>query len=231
MTPEEFHQFILTHGIIGFFDEPLTLKSGRQSHFYVNWRSACADAFLLDQLTDAIAAFLQQTGWSFDCLYGVPEGATKPAVIAGLKLARQRPDWQPGQTIIPMGRAKPKEHGNPADRFFIGAPSGRVVVLEDTITTGLSLIQTLDQLLDQNIQVIGALSLTDRMEKRDDGLSVAAAIEQRYQGRIAYRTMSQATDLLAAAIDRQNATPELRQAITEEFERYGTQPLILSDQS
>ncbi|MFW7381099.1 MAG: orotate phosphoribosyltransferase [Oligoflexus sp.] len=221
MDQKAFHRFMIDHQIIGFFSEPLTLKSGRQSHFYVNWRRACSDAFLLDQLTDYMVEFLQETGWQFDCLYGVPEGATKAAVVAGMKLAKLRGVTEPGKLVIPMGRAKPKEHGNPSDRFFIGAPTGRVVLLEDTITTGLSMFQTLDQLLAQNIQVVAVMGLTDRMERRDDGSTVADFLHERYEGRIAYRTMSQATQVLPEAIHTVQPAPLIVAAIEEELKREG----------
>lgn len=226
MDQAAFHRFMIANEIIGFFAEPLTLKSGRQSHFYVNWRRACADAYLLDQLTDFIVDFLDQSGWQFDCLYGVPEGATKPAIVAGMKLARKKADYQIGQTVIPMGRAKPKDHGNPADRLFIGAPSGRVVVLEDTITTGLSLFQALDQLLAQQINVVAVMGLTDRTERRDDGSTVADFLRDRYEGRIDYKVMSRAPDVLPEAIRTIQPPQNIVNAIQEEIKREGRPPEI-----
>ena len=80
-----FNEFILDNRIIGFFEKPITLKSGRKSHFYVNWRDATNDAFLLDKLTDFIVQFIQKNCIECDTLYGVPEGATKTAVLAGMK--------------------------------------------------------------------------------------------------------------------------------------------------
>ena len=35
-----------------------------------------------------------------------------------------------------MGRAKPKQHGSPEDKYFVGEPNGKIVVLEDVTTTG-----------------------------------------------------------------------------------------------
>ena len=36
---ETFDNFILKSDIIGFFKDPITTKSGRLSHWYVNWRN------------------------------------------------------------------------------------------------------------------------------------------------------------------------------------------------
>src|SRR5688572_1915406 len=101
-----FPDFILNNEIIGFFEKPLTLKSGRLSHFYVNWRKSTNDAWMLDQLTDYLVTFMREKNLACETLYGVPEGATKTAVIAALKLAKQSPGFTQGSHVIAMGRAK-----------------------------------------------------------------------------------------------------------------------------
>ncbi len=55
---------------------------------------------------------------------GVPEGATKLGVLASYIWAKGSSDFKPGRFPLPMGRAKPKEHGVPEDRFFVGALGG-----------------------------------------------------------------------------------------------------------
>ena len=225
MTQIPLDDFILENKIIGFFDDPITLKSGRQSHFYVNWRKATNDAYLLDQTTDYLIDFLRTAPFSWNSLYGVPEGATKLAVIASFKWAKAALDFSKDNYIIPMGRAKPKPHGQPADKFFIGQPKGKTVVIEDTATTGLSLLKTLDELLEQGIDVVAAITLTDRMEKRDDGQSVAEEVASRYQGKIQYHTLSQATNLLPKAAQLTPPSPKAQAALTKEFEQYGSRKL------
>jgi len=44
---EKFNQFILENKVVGFFEEPITLKSGRLSHWYVNWRNVAEDVFFI----------------------------------------------------------------------------------------------------------------------------------------------------------------------------------------
>ena len=225
MTDLAFQNFVIDAGVIGFFAEPLTLKSGRRSHFYVNWRKATNDAYQLDQLSDFLAAFVQQNALECDTLYGVPEGASKTAVITAMKLARRAPQFAPGSHVISMGRAKPKEHGDPADRYFIGQPRGRTWVLEDTVTTGLSLFKCLDQLLEAGIDVRGVICLTDRCERRDDGKTVAATLTERYGSRLSYRAMSRAPDLLGLMIRKQKPAPALLSALAAEL---GLSPSDLS---
>ncbi|RZA26436.1 MAG: hypothetical protein EOP10_03610 [Proteobacteria bacterium] len=217
MTTGSFAEFILHHDIIGFHEQPLTLKSGRKSHFYVNWRKASNDAYLLDTLTDFIADYIEREKLPCDTLYGVPEGASKTAVITAFKLAKRAKHFAEDSHIIAMGRAKPKPHGDPKDRFFIGAPRGKTLVLEDTVTTGLSLFQCLDQLLESGVDVHGVLSLTDRSEVRDDGLTAAEYLKKHYHGKIAYYPLSRAPELLKKAVQQRNPNDSLVSVLASEL--------------
>src|SRR3989344_4939326 len=137
---EQFDQFALTNGVIGFCETPIILKSGRSSPWYVNWRKVADDAYLLDQLAGYVLNFTQHHNLSPDCFYGVPEGATKLAVLTQYKWALQSPQFAPGSHSLSMGRAKPKDHGEARDKYFVGSPSGKVIIVEDVTTTGGSLI-------------------------------------------------------------------------------------------
>lgn len=125
----EFNDFILNNNVIGFFKEPIRLKSGRMSNWYVNWRGVMSDVFLVDELSALVLGFMKDLALVPDCFYGVPEGATKLAIIMQFKRARHGATFYgPGKFALPMGRGKPKEHGEPKDRFFLGAPeAGRLL--------------------------------------------------------------------------------------------------------
>lgn len=85
---EEFNKFIEDNNVYGFFQEAITLKSGRKSHFYVNWRNVVEDVFLTDLLSDYLLSFAKSNGLEGDTFYGVPEGATKLGVITQFKWAK-----------------------------------------------------------------------------------------------------------------------------------------------
>lgn len=224
MNKQSFYEFIIKHEIIGIHAEPIKLKSGRLSHFYINWRKASNDAFLLDQLSDYLLAHIKEQGTHIDSIYGVPEGATKLALMTGMKLAKESSLWAPSQHVIPMGRAKPKLHGSLEDKYFIGKPSGKVLVIEDTITTGLSLFEQIDLLFEHGVDVVGICTLTDRMQKRDDQLSVAACINQRYKGSISYTSLSAADEILASLIASKQFDSAIIETIKDEFKQYGIRP-------
>ena len=221
----EFNHFILTHHVIGFFDSPMTLKSGRQSNWYVNWRTVTNDAYLLDHLTDFILDFSQHLNLIPDTFYGVPEGASKLGVLAQHKWAKSSESYKTGSHTISMGRSAPKKHGDPKDRYFIGAPQGQTLIIEDVTTTGGSLITTIESLHAHNISILGAIGLTNRMEKRDDGLSVEDALSSL---NVPYYAMSQATDILPKLLQSNEVSADIQVAVENEFKEFGVEALNLA---
>lgn len=222
---EAFNHFLIDNHVVGFFEKPVTLKSGRQSNWYVNWRTISNDVFMLDRLADFLIAFAEEKGFAPDAFYGVPEGATKLGLLATYKRAKAQEGFRPGSHRLPMGRGRPKEHGAPQDRYFVGEPKGSIVVVEDVTTTGGSLLTVLSQLREIDVRVIAAVGLTNRMERRDDGKSVEEAVAATG---VPYAALSEATDFLPAAYRAFRPGEAIGRAIEEEFRRNGVREVALS---
>ncbi len=220
----KFNKFVLDNGVIGFFRNPIMLKSGRESHWYVNWRTVTGSVYLTDKLTDFVLAFVGHNKLRPDCFYGVPEGATKLAVITQYKWAREQKDYGSGRYVLPMGRGKPKEHGELKDRYFLGMPRGKTIVVEDVTTTGDSLISAIRVLKEADVEVVAAIGLTNRMEKRDDGKTVEQAVKELG---VKYYAMSDATELLPMAYEKLQPGEEIGNKVEEYFKKYGTKEVIL----
>ncbi|MFX0070861.1 MAG: orotate phosphoribosyltransferase [Candidatus Hermodarchaeota archaeon] len=220
-----FYDFIIENKVVGFFDEPLKLKSGRLSHWYVNWRDIAEDVYLLDQLTNYLIAFVEHLKLDIDCFYGVPEGATKLGIITQYKWAKKKPNFRKGVYSLPMGRAKPKEHGNPKDKYYLGIPRGNVVILEDSITTGESLLNTVEKLKELKIDITAVICLTNRNEKRDDGKTVKEILKSMG---IEFYAMSNAIDLLPRVYHIQKPNPIIKTNVESYFKKYGTKQIKLS---
>ncbi|MCI5072160.1 hypothetical protein MRY82_04355 [bacterium] len=159
-----FIDFMLKHKVVGTFDEAIQLNSGRYSNWYVNWRDIAADAYALDLLCDQVLAFCQSQDLQVDTYYGVPEGASKLGFLCQYKYAKQSSNFAPGSHVLSMGRGKVKAHGSPKDQFFLGVPKGRTLVIEDVTTTGMSLVLAIKKLKEAQVDVIGAIALTNRMD-------------------------------------------------------------------
>jgi orotate phosphoribosyltransferase len=219
---EKYLSFILDNRVVGFFDKPITLKSGRTSHWYVNWRTVSSDVFLIDQLSDFLIDFVSDLRLAHDGFFGVPEGATKLAVLSTYKWARIQKNYKEGSHTLAMGRGKPKEHGSPKDRYFVGEPRGNVILIEDVTTTGGSLLETIDRIKAAGASIAAAIGLTNRMELDKNEKGVADAVGEKG---VAYYAMSEATKILPEAIRRFNPSPEIVSAIKNEFLKYGVEAL------
>jgi orotate phosphoribosyltransferase len=221
---EEFNRFIQENNVYGFFEDAITLKSGRKSHFYANWRNVVEDVWLTDRLAEYVISFTESIGLRVDTFYGVPEGATKLGVITQFKWAQRFANYAKGSHILAMGRAKPKDHGAPKDKYFVGMPRGNVAVIEDVTTTGGSLLRTLEGLAESGIHVVCVISLTNRMEKRDDGRSVKEAVENKG---FSFYSMSSSLELLPIMYKILQPGEHIADAIEQEFGEYGVQELKL----
>ncbi|MCK5125120.1 MAG: hypothetical protein KAR42_02595 [candidate division Zixibacteria bacterium] len=221
---DEFNTFTSENNVYGFFSEAITLKSGRKSHFYANWRNVVEDVYLTEILVNFVISFVRDNDIDVDTFYGVPEGATKLGILTQFFWAKNQDNYGKGSHALSMGRAKPKEHGAPKDRYFVGLPQGRVVLLEDVTTTGGSSLNSLDSLRDAGIDVVAVISLTNRMEKRNDGLSVKDAFAKR---KVPFYNMSSALDLLPVVFNKVHDGEEIGLAIEAEFDKYGVSSIKL----
>ena len=219
----EYNKFLTENKVIGFFEEPITLKSGRISHWYANCRNLLDKVGVIDRLTDFIIAFSDENRISADYFYGVPEGATKLAVILNYK--KGKVDNNENQALV-IGRGKPKEHGDPKDKYFIGpAKEGdKVIVIEDVTTTGGSLIGAIKKLQESRIDIVTAIGLVNRMEKRDDGKSVEQVIKEM---NFSYLAMGDSIELLPMARDVSRPSDSVLKEVERYFDQYGIEPLKL----
>lgn len=215
---DDFYNFILKQRIIGFFQEPIKLKSGRYSSWYVNWRTVAEDVQSIDTLSDFVIAFVRSLGLKPDCYYGVPEGATKLGLVCQYKWAKSQPNYKKTDYILSMGRAQPKDHGDPKDRFFLGIPQGNVIILEDVTTTGNSLIETIERLNQIDVSIIAAIGLTNRNELREDKRTVDLAVKEKG---VNYYAMSDAIDLIPSL----KPNKIIAQKIEEYFKKYGSREI------
>jgi orotate phosphoribosyltransferase len=220
----KFYSFLIENNVIGFFEKPLKLKSGRISYWYVNWRNISEDTYLIDELTDYLIDFVSSLELKPDCFYGVPEGATKLGIITQFKWAKVQSDYGQNVYKLSMGRSKPKEHGDPKDKYFLGIPNGKVIILEDVTTTGGSLLQTINYLKDIGVKIIAAIGLTNRNELRDDGKSVEQIILDK---NIKYYSMSNAIELLPIIYNKLKPGDFIAKNIENYFKKYGIDEIKL----
>lgn len=152
----EFYQFVNEYPVVLKGD--FRLKSGERSDTYVSWDSITGYVNKLQVLSHFILAFAYDHKLEPDSFFGVPEGATKIGLITQYEYILNKKE----DGILPMGRAKPKNHGLPRNKNYRGFPEGKTVIIEDTTTTAGSLIKITQQLIEDGSDVIAAICLMDR---------------------------------------------------------------------
>jgi orotate phosphoribosyltransferase len=214
---DEFIQFILENDIIGFYDTPIRLTSGKLSNWYINWREATEDVYLMDQMSDYVIRYMLDNQLNPDCIYGIPEGGTKLALITQFKWAQLSKEYKKGSHILPMGRGMAKKHGPLRSREFIGRPKGRCLILEDVVTTGGTLLKKLRVLRKRDdLEITGVIVLTDRAEKNRDKNMVKDLVEAMG---IKYHVLSDAFELVPKAFKFSGADEGLKEKLLKEFEQ------------
>ncbi len=214
---EKFNEFLLEHNIVKFFDQPVTLVSGRKSYVYANCRPLSNTVQTIDQVTDFILDFIEDHKLTSDYFLGVPESATKLATILNYKYAKKKNN--PQQRLV-MGRGKPKEHGMITDRCFVGdvRRDDKVIVIEDATTTGGSLLKTSNLLKEAGVVVVAALALVNRLQKTEEGKSVQEVLQEH---NIPFFSLTDIKNMYPLLTYKYAKTPHLLEKVNEEYQEYG----------
>ena len=208
---EAFNKFVISHNVVGFFDTPITLKSGKQSHMYINWRHVSNDVALLESCALFVIEFCLMHKLNPDCFFGVAEGATKLGILTQYLWAKQH-NAKVGSHKLCMGRAKPKQHGSPEDKYFVGEPNGKIVVLEDVTTTGQSMIEAVKFLKSLNKHDITCVGLTNR-ETSDHSPTVKQQLQEL---NIDYYCLSTSKEILSQ-LNQSEDTSSIKPYIKKEL--------------
>ncbi len=131
-------------------EEPFQLSSGGWSHDYVDGKFAIATG---EGLRHASQAIVELLGTGFDSVGGPTMGAD--ALAHGVALLT-------GCTWFSV-RKEPKGHGRSA--WVEGArlrDGDRVVMVEDVVSTGASLLRAAEKVTDLGARVVAATALLDR---------------------------------------------------------------------
>jgi orotate phosphoribosyltransferase len=134
-------------------EEAFRLSSGGTSHDYVDLRRAVARGDALEIAAKAVLEQAEGLGIEFDVIGGMTMGADPVSHATALLSGRE---WF-------SVRKESKGHGTA--RRVEGAnlgPDRRALLFEDTVSTGRSLLEALDVVVETGADVVLALTLLDR---------------------------------------------------------------------
>ena len=144
---------ILRQKAIREFDEPIELASGKMSTLFIDGKAGLAEAADLRVACAAIHALVTDAGLFYDAVGGPTLGADHLAVGCAYASGRS---WF-------FVRKEPKGRGT--GRQIEGAEVGegvKVLLVEDVVSTGGSMIKALDVIDATGAEVVAAATLIDR---------------------------------------------------------------------
>ncbi len=201
-------ELLAGRGALRFGD--FTLKSGRRSPYFINLGSVCQGGDLA-ALGAAYADAIAERFPAADVIFG-PAYKGIPLALAAAAA------WQArcGRAIgWAFDRKEAKTHGDGG--LLVGAPlaGARVVIVDDVITAGTALRESLARIAPTGAQVLGAVVAIDRQERGEDGRTAVQAMAADGLAVAPVVTVSEAADhLLAlgrlAAGERQRIAEHLR---------------------
>jgi len=149
-------------------DGPFVLRSGRTSSWYIDARQTTFSGDGARRVGNAVLAEIPD---DVDAVGGMTIGADPIAIATAIAAA------DAGRKLAAFSiRKEPKDHGT-GGRLVgpIGAGT-RVVVLEDTTSTGSALSEAILALVEADVVVVRAVSLVDRSNGVTEGRMVDMGI-------------------------------------------------------
>ena len=158
---KEFAIFLYKNNIIRFGN--FTLASGKNSSYYVDLRLLPSYPHQFRKMIKNLQNLIvEKTGLDdFDCLASVPTGGL--VVTSALAIEIVKP--------LIYVRSKPKEHGTTKSIEGKISAGMKVVMVDDVMTTGTSVLNGINQLKEAGLLVSDLYVIINRLEGGDKTLS------------------------------------------------------------
>ncbi len=171
----EFIEFLKGAGVLKFGD--FTAKSGRKIPYFINAGDIKTGAQIAKLGEFYASAYLEKLGRKPSVLYGPAYKGISIAVASSIALAKNGLD-------VPFffNRKEAKDHGEGG--LFVGyipQPGQEVVIVEDVITAGTAIRESMAILSRlEGVRVAAAFVMVDRKEKGKTEKSAMAEVEEEF---------------------------------------------------
>lgn len=166
----EFLDFALKSQVLRFGE--FTLKSGRKSPYFFNAGLFNRGAALA-RLGRYYAQAIMDSGIAFDLLFGPAYKGIPLAAVTAAALAEHHGRDLP----YAFNRKEAKDHGEGGN--IVGHPlQGRVLIIDDVITAGTAIRESLDIIKGQGAVPAGVVIALDRQERGQGSRSAIQEVEQ-----------------------------------------------------
>lgn len=177
-----------------------TLKSGRVSPYFFN-AGLFSDGEAADVLGRCYAATIVASGIGFDMIFGPAYKGIPLATATAVALAAHH-----GRSVpYAFNRKEAKEHGEGGR--IVGAPlAGGVLIIDDVITAGTAVRESLDIIRAAGAQPAGVVLALDRQERGQGALTAVQEVEQLYRLRcVSIITLADLIEALSRPADAAGA--------------------------
>ena len=206
----DFLDLALHKQVLRFGD--FTLKSGRTSPYFFNAGLIDSGAALA-RLGRAYATTAAESGLAFDMLFGPAYKGIALAAATAIALAAEHGRDLP----LAFNRKEAKTHGEGGN--LIGAPlRGRVLIVDDVITAGTAIRESLQIIRDQNAVAAGVLIALDRQERGQGSRSAAQEVTAEFG--IPVLAITRLDDLLTLTAERPDLAAQ-QPRLQDYRQRYG----------
>ncbi|HEY3588954.1 MAG TPA: orotate phosphoribosyltransferase [Buttiauxella sp.] len=172
----QFIEFALNKQVLKFGE--FTLKSGRTSPYFFNAGlfNTGRDLALLGRF---YAAALMDSGIEFDLLFGPAYKGIPIATTTAVALAEHH------ERDLPycFNRKEAKDHGE-GGSLVGSALQGRVMLVDDVITAGTAIRESMEIIAANNASLAGVLISLDRQERGRGDISAIQEVERDYQCKV-----------------------------------------------
>lgn len=214
----DFVRFALDQGVLRFGE--FKVKSGRLSPYFFNAGLFNTGASV-GRLAEFYAQALIDSGLEFDMLFGPAYKGIPLSTATAISLARH-PAMHGRDIPFAFNRKEAKDHGEGG--VLVGAPlQGRVVIIDDVITAGTSVRESVQIIREAGAQPAAVLIALDRMERAgpDDALSAHSAVQDvRATYGIPVVSIASLADILVL-LEGDSTLAQHRPAVQAYRERYG----------
>jgi len=167
------------------------LKSGRQSPYFFN-AGLFSDGEALATLGKCYAAAIVHSGIRFDMVFGPAYKGIALAVATVVALSAEH-----GRSVpYAFNRKEAKDHGEGGR--IVGAPlKGRVLIVDDVITAGTAVRESLEIIRAAGAQPAGVALALDRQERGQGAASAVQELEQHGLQCVSIVTLSDLIEALS----------------------------------
>jgi orotate phosphoribosyltransferase len=193
-----------------------TLKSGRESPYFFN-AGLFNDGESLGVLGRCYAAAIDASGLGFDMLFGPAYKGIALATATAVALCAAH-----GRNVaFAFNRKESKDHGEGGR--IVGAPlSGRVLIVDDVLTAGTAVRESLDLIRQAQAQPAGVALILDRQERGQGQTSAVQELEQQGLKCVSIVTLDELIEALSRPADgRARISDEQLTSLRAYRQRYG----------